>query len=193
MGKLNGPLAIQMMKGFAKEENYQGWFESWGDATHGVMNFCEWLKRCFENFHELDYELLVKLEEYWWKMNDHECSPFSNWRYHINEAYMNTNIDVNYNPYLDVSRTFKNHEGWNDEEDIHKERKPNDDDDIGNLDYGLVQDNASYHTNEEEERYKGDRCELLGNPRQEPAVCEIRRFEMINYSFGPAEKYIAIK
>ncbi|GJZ31477.1 hypothetical protein Tco_0576524 [Tanacetum coccineum] len=143
MGKLNGPLAIQMMKGFAKEENYQGWFESWGDATHGVMNFCEWLKRCFRNFHELDYELLVKLKEYWWKMNDHECSPFSNWRYHINEAYMNTNIDVNYNPYLDVSRTFKNHEGWNDEEDIHKERKPNDDDDIGNLDYGFT--NKTFH------------------------------------------------
>ncbi|GKF05093.1 hypothetical protein Tco_0035761 [Tanacetum coccineum] len=24
---------------------------SWGDATQGVMNFCAWLKRCFENFH----------------------------------------------------------------------------------------------------------------------------------------------
>ncbi|GKF68940.1 hypothetical protein Tco_0198619, partial [Tanacetum coccineum] len=87
---------------------------SWGDATQGVMNFCAWLKRCFGNFHELDYELLVKLEEYWWKMNDHECSPFSNWRNHINKAYANTNIDANYNPYLDVSRTFNNHEERND-------------------------------------------------------------------------------
>ncbi|GJS91526.1 hypothetical protein Tco_0774162 [Tanacetum coccineum] len=38
---------------------------SWGDETRGVMNFCAWLKRFFGNFHELDYELLVKLEEYW--------------------------------------------------------------------------------------------------------------------------------
>ncbi|GKE77772.1 hypothetical protein Tco_1543892 [Tanacetum coccineum] len=133
MGKLNGPLAIQMMKGSAMEENYRGW--------------------CFRNFHELDYELLVKLEEYWWKMNDHEY----------------------------VSRTFSNHE----------EREPNDDHGVGNLDNDLVQDNASYHANDEE--YEEDRCELLGNPRQEPPVSKIKRFEMIKYSFGPAEKYVAIK
>ncbi|GJT56110.1 hypothetical protein Tco_0991164 [Tanacetum coccineum] len=47
---------------------YEG---SWGNATRGVMNFCAWLKRCFRNFHELDYELLVKIEEYWWKVNNH--------------------------------------------------------------------------------------------------------------------------
>ncbi|GJU67319.1 hypothetical protein Tco_1253578 [Tanacetum coccineum] len=37
--------------------------ESWGDATPGVMKFCAWLKNSFENFHELDYDVLVKLEE----------------------------------------------------------------------------------------------------------------------------------
>ncbi|GJS78012.1 hypothetical protein Tco_0727893 [Tanacetum coccineum] len=51
---------------------------TWGDATQGVINFYAWLKGCFRNFHELDYELFVKLEQYWWKMNNHECSPFSN-------------------------------------------------------------------------------------------------------------------
>ncbi|GKC28581.1 hypothetical protein Tco_1035875, partial [Tanacetum coccineum] len=30
--------------------------ESWGDATPGVMKFCRWLKSCFENFYELEYE-----------------------------------------------------------------------------------------------------------------------------------------
>ncbi|GJX32509.1 hypothetical protein Tco_0242364 [Tanacetum coccineum] len=89
-------------------------------------------------------------------MNDHECSPFTNWRNNIRETYANTNIDANYNPYQDVSRTFSNHE----------ERKPNDDDDIGNLDYGLVQDNASYHTNEEEERYKGDSTMIGQEPKK---------------------------
>nr|GEU57229.1 hypothetical protein [Tanacetum cinerariifolium] len=100
---------------FKQKAIYEG---SWGDATQGVMNFCTWLKRCFENIYKLNYELLVKLEEYWWKMNDHECSPITNWRNLINETYANTNIDANYNPYLDVSRTFNNHAGRNDEEDI---------------------------------------------------------------------------
>ncbi|GJY55879.1 hypothetical protein Tco_0454994 [Tanacetum coccineum] len=33
---------------------------SWGDATPGVIKFCGWLKSCFENFHELDYEDLAE-------------------------------------------------------------------------------------------------------------------------------------
>ncbi|GKB06429.1 hypothetical protein Tco_0834662 [Tanacetum coccineum] len=38
--------------------------KSWGDASQGVMNFCAWLKKSFVNFHELDYELWVKLQDY---------------------------------------------------------------------------------------------------------------------------------
>ncbi|GJR08443.1 hypothetical protein Tco_0791095 [Tanacetum coccineum] len=45
-----------------KEAIYEG---SWGNATQGVMNFYAWLKICFDNFHELDYELMIQLEEYW--------------------------------------------------------------------------------------------------------------------------------
>ncbi|GKA92536.1 hypothetical protein Tco_0814461 [Tanacetum coccineum] len=37
--------------------------ESWGNATPRVLKFCRWLKNCFENFHELEYEVLVKLQE----------------------------------------------------------------------------------------------------------------------------------
>ncbi|GKD49958.1 hypothetical protein Tco_1278934, partial [Tanacetum coccineum] len=36
---------------------------SWGDATTGVMKFCTWLRNSFENFYEIDYDVLVKLEE----------------------------------------------------------------------------------------------------------------------------------
>ncbi|GJY71544.1 hypothetical protein Tco_0475247 [Tanacetum coccineum] len=170
---------------------------SWGDATQGVMNFCAWLKRCFGNFHELDYELLVKLEEYWWKMNDHKCSPFTNWRNHntrdLRGTYAKHRIVIaNYNPYLDVSRTFNNHAGKNDEETIREERKPNDDHGIDNFDNDLVQDSAPYHANKEEEQYEEDMCELLGNPLQDPWL-QIGSSEVIKYSFGPAEKYIAIK
>nr|GFA07355.1 hypothetical protein [Tanacetum cinerariifolium] len=145
---------------------------SWGDATQGVMNFYAWLKRCFGKFHELDYELL---------------------RSHMHETYANSNINDNYIPYLDVSRTFNNHKGRNDEEAIQQEREPNDDHGIGNLDNDLVWDNASYHANEKEEQYEEDRCEMLENPRQEPSIFKIRRFEVIKYSFGPSEKYINIK
>ncbi|GKB87993.1 hypothetical protein Tco_0960265 [Tanacetum coccineum] len=53
-------------------------------------------------------------------------------------AYANTNIDANYNPYLDVSRTFNNHEGSNNEKDILEEKEPNNDHGIDNLDYDLV-------------------------------------------------------
>ncbi|GJT45083.1 hypothetical protein Tco_0953798 [Tanacetum coccineum] len=181
---VDGKLKEEALKQKSKYER------SWGNATQGVINFCASLNGCFRNFHELDYELLVKLEEYWWKMNDHEYSPFSNWKNHINEVYTNTNIDANYNPYMDVSRTFNNHEGWNDEKDILEERERNDDHGIDNLDNDLVLDNASYHDNNEE--YKENRCEFLRNPRQEPLVCEIRRFEIIKYSFRSAEKYLAI-
>ncbi|GKA94808.1 hypothetical protein Tco_0816846 [Tanacetum coccineum] len=43
---------------------------SWGEATLGVTKFCRWLKIYFENFHELEYEVLVKLQECW----DYEAS-----------------------------------------------------------------------------------------------------------------------
>ncbi|GJT88595.1 hypothetical protein Tco_1070312 [Tanacetum coccineum] len=76
---------------------------------------------------------------------------------------------------------------------IQEEKELNDDHGIGNLDNDLVWDNASYHANEDDEQYEEDRFELLGNPCQEPPVCKIRRFEVIKYSFGPAEKYIDIK
>ncbi|GJS85485.1 hypothetical protein Tco_0752026 [Tanacetum coccineum] len=33
--------------------------ESWGNATPGVMKFCEWLINSFGNFHELDYNVLL--------------------------------------------------------------------------------------------------------------------------------------
>nr|GEU86758.1 hypothetical protein [Tanacetum cinerariifolium] len=69
-----------------------------------------------------------------------------------------------------------------------KEEVDSDDED---LDVYETRDNASYHANVEE--YEEDRCELLRNPYQEPSVCEIGRFGIIKYSFGPTKKYIAIE
>ncbi|GJU38050.1 hypothetical protein Tco_1186404 [Tanacetum coccineum] len=114
-------------------------------------------------------------------------------RNHICEPYANTNIDANYNPYLDVSRIFNNHAGRSDKEAIHDEREPTNDHNIRGFDNHLVRDNAPYHTNEEKEQYKEERCKLLRNLRQGQPVCKIERFKVIKYSFGPAEKFVAIK
>nr|GEX15841.1 hypothetical protein [Tanacetum cinerariifolium] len=77
-------------------------------------------------------------------------------------------------------------QGKNDEE-----MELNNDHGFSNFDKDLVQDNAHYH--EEEEQYEEDRSELLENPRQEPSVCKVRKFEMIKHSFESKEEYVAIK
>ncbi|GKC99281.1 hypothetical protein Tco_1169556 [Tanacetum coccineum] len=100
--------------------------ESWGDATPGVMKLCAWLKSSFENFHELDYDVLVKLEECLWK---------------------------DYDTCLDANRDFDKNYGANDA--------------------GSTQGNKEEH--------------------HDPSRCNIRRFEMIKYSFGDDEEYVAIE
>ncbi|GJT82225.1 hypothetical protein Tco_1056567 [Tanacetum coccineum] len=88
--------------------------ESWGDATPGVMKFCAWLKSSFENFHELDYDVLVKLEECWWKVNDHENAPFAQWENHDQGPYAKAITEKDYDPYLDINRIFgRNYEANN--------------------------------------------------------------------------------
>ncbi|GJV38006.1 hypothetical protein Tco_1410483 [Tanacetum coccineum] len=73
-------------------------------------------------------------QNYWWKVNDHECSPFSDWRNYIQGPYANYYIN-----FLD-----------------------------------------------KEEHEDEERCELFDD--QEWPVCNIRRLEMINYSFGDDEE-----
>nr|GEV37283.1 hypothetical protein [Tanacetum cinerariifolium] len=106
----------------------------------------------------------------------------------LEEPWSKNEIPIDDIPHICKPFCLKNR---NDEEAIHEERKINNEHNIDNLDYGLVQDNASYHANNEE--YKEDRCEMLKNPCQKPSVCKIKRFELIKYSFGPAENYISIK
>nr|GEW13028.1 RNA-directed DNA polymerase, eukaryota, reverse transcriptase zinc-binding domain protein [Tanacetum cinerariifolium] len=45
---------------------------SWGHENRYGMNFCSWLKECFSNYQELDYELVKKLKEYWWGKKEEE-------------------------------------------------------------------------------------------------------------------------
>ncbi|GJX11191.1 hypothetical protein Tco_0201050 [Tanacetum coccineum] len=123
------------------------------DATLRVMKFHEWLKNSFENFHELDYDGLVKLEECWWKVNAHEKSPFARWENYGQGPYANAKTKKDYDPYLDNNCTFE------------KDYKAN---------------NAGDTQDTKKERH-------------DPSICNIRRFEMIKYSFRNDEEYVAIK
>ncbi|GJY15671.1 hypothetical protein Tco_0386093 [Tanacetum coccineum] len=76
---------------------------------------------------------------------------------------------------------------------IQDGKEPNDNNNIGNFSDNPVPNNIPYYANEEVEQYEEDGCELLRNPRQEPTVSRIERFEVIKYSFRPGEKYVAIK
>ncbi|GKB59413.1 hypothetical protein Tco_0915599 [Tanacetum coccineum] len=100
--------------------------ESWGDATPGVMKFCEWLKKSFENFYELDYDVLVKLEECWEKVNAHENASFARWENYDQGPYANTKTKKDYDPYLENNRIFgKNYKANNtgDTQDTKKEHR----------------------------------------------------------------------
>ncbi|GKB19115.1 hypothetical protein Tco_0853038 [Tanacetum coccineum] len=99
-----------LIDGFLKEETliHKAQIEgSWGDATPGVLKFCTWLKNSFENFHELDYNVLVKLEECWWKVNTDEIFPFTRWDDHLRGPYANAEPNRTSDPYLDNDRMSK--------------------------------------------------------------------------------------
>nr|GEW02467.1 integrase, catalytic region, zinc finger, CCHC-type, peptidase aspartic, catalytic [Tanacetum cinerariifolium] len=113
-----------------------GFKESWGDATLGVMKLCAWLKSSFENFHELDYDVLIKLEECWWKVNAHENSLFAHWENHSPRSYANAKIEKAYEPYLDINCIFGRNYGANNAgntQDNHEYVKEHDDPSICNI------------------------------------------------------------
>ncbi|GJT79077.1 hypothetical protein Tco_1045802 [Tanacetum coccineum] len=67
------------------------------------------------------------------------------------------------------------------------------DDDIDDLEDYLIQKDPPYYVNKEEERSKERRCKLLGIPYVKPPTCKSEKFEVVKYSFRPAEEHVAIK
>nr|GEW89419.1 hypothetical protein [Tanacetum cinerariifolium] len=67
--------------------------ESWGNGTPGVMKFCTWLINSFGNFHELEYNVLVKLQECWWKINGDKVAPFTRSENYRHGPYANIKTD----------------------------------------------------------------------------------------------------
>nr|GEV62832.1 reverse transcriptase domain-containing protein [Tanacetum cinerariifolium] len=57
--------------------------------------------KCFGNFHELDYNILVKLQECWWKINADEVAPFTRSESYGHESYANIKTEWAHDPYLE--------------------------------------------------------------------------------------------
>ncbi|GJW01104.1 hypothetical protein Tco_1556355 [Tanacetum coccineum] len=90
---------------------------------------------------------------------------------------------------------WEDYEHDNDDKDVQNEMELNkdEDDDMEYLDDYLVHGNAPFIINEQEERFKERRCKLLGIPFTKPLSYKTERFELVQYSFGPSKKYVAIK
>nr|GEX24433.1 hypothetical protein [Tanacetum cinerariifolium] len=121
-GFCNGGELLEMLKEEALMHKAR-FEESWGDATPGVMKLCAWLKSSFESFHELDYDILVKLKECWWKLNARENAPFARWENHGQGPYANTKIEKDYDPYLDINHIFGRNYGSNNAGNIQDNMK----------------------------------------------------------------------
>ncbi|GKA02929.1 hypothetical protein Tco_0675710 [Tanacetum coccineum] len=80
--------------------------ESWGDATPSVIKLCAWLINSFRNFHELDYNVLVKLQGCWWEINAHEVAPFTSLESYGQRPYANFKTEKAHDPYLEINNMF---------------------------------------------------------------------------------------
>ncbi|GJW78450.1 hypothetical protein Tco_0140132 [Tanacetum coccineum] len=80
--------------------------ESWDEEPKSVKEFYVGLKIYFGDFHELDYELMVKLQDYLWKKNDNESSPLSKWKDHV---YGIITSSRRYDPFHEISKVLEDH------------------------------------------------------------------------------------
>ncbi|GKC09254.1 hypothetical protein Tco_1000864 [Tanacetum coccineum] len=64
---------------------------------------------------------MVRLKDYWWKVNHHECSPFSNWRDHIRGTY--ANFITTYDPYHDINSIFSMNDNASNMSNVMEEQR----------------------------------------------------------------------
>ncbi|GJR55160.1 hypothetical protein Tco_1405681 [Tanacetum coccineum] len=108
-GKPKWPTCSSDIDGFCNGIELPGmvrvrYLKNHGGCNSRVMKFYAWLKR--SNFHKLDYDVLVKLEECWWKVNAYENAPFAHWENHGQGPYAKAKTEKAYDPYLDINRIF---------------------------------------------------------------------------------------
>nr|GEX78127.1 hypothetical protein [Tanacetum cinerariifolium] len=100
----NGKLKEETLMHKAKVE------KSWGNATPGVTKLCTRLINSFQNFHELDYNVLVKLQECWCKINAHEAAPFTRLESYGQKSYANIKTEKAHDLYLEVNIFDRNYD-----------------------------------------------------------------------------------
>ncbi|GJV11827.1 hypothetical protein Tco_1353368, partial [Tanacetum coccineum] len=93
----------------------------------------------------------------------------------------NTKPDVNHNPYLDIAQLFYSHTK---KEGIGNDQEKNEN--IGEQDVHLVRGDAQL--NNECGKYQ-----FIKNPCTKPLECKTKGFEVVKYTFGPTERYVAVK
>ncbi|GJV14964.1 hypothetical protein Tco_1360287 [Tanacetum coccineum] len=203
MDMLNGPLAIgkKNCNGGELPEVIQI-----GDEIY--FESYEWYKNLEDG--ELKDEALnskaileesINMEEESSDNSRTHCSPIGEWEDFERGNHIGSDVNSNYNPYLDVSRKFNYRVGTNndyetqenEERFVEHELMGDDDDDIGDFEDYLIRKDPPYYVNEEEENSKERRCKLLGIPYVKPPTCKSKKFEVVKYSFEPAEEYVAIK
>nr|GEU44362.1 hypothetical protein [Tanacetum cinerariifolium] len=108
---------------------------SWGHKNREGLNFFSWLKERFGSYHELDYELMRKLEEFWWGKTEKEESSDDAWS--------------NYSP-NDENDAIQVDQEWFDNHKLIE-----DDDDVIDLDDCLIRQDVSNYVNEEDEVIQG--------------------------------------
>ncbi|GKA54741.1 hypothetical protein Tco_0753690, partial [Tanacetum coccineum] len=116
---------------------------SYGHENREGNNFCSWLKECFGNHQELDYELMRKLEEYWWGKEEEKESSEDAWS--------------NYSPNNDNDAIQEDQERFDNNEPMEED----DDNDIGDLDDYLIPQDASYCVDEEEKASRKEKANYL--------------------------------
>ncbi|GJW58588.1 hypothetical protein Tco_0105319 [Tanacetum coccineum] len=109
-GKSKWPTCSSDINGFCNGGELPGMVQV-GHMTYFQDHKCNEIlrmakKSSFENFHELDHDVLVKLEEFWWKVNAHEVAPFTRWKNYSQGPYANAKTKRAYDPYLDINRIF---------------------------------------------------------------------------------------
>ncbi|GJV41924.1 hypothetical protein Tco_1420364 [Tanacetum coccineum] len=121
-------------------------------------------------------------------------SPIDEWEDYEHDN-MEADVNSNYNPYLDISWVFNDHRRRREDEIVQDEMDLNNDkgDDMRHLDDHLVHENEPFIINVKEEGFNEQKCKPLGTLFTRPLGCKTEGFEVFKYSFGPLEKYIAIK
>ncbi|GJT26514.1 hypothetical protein Tco_0906789 [Tanacetum coccineum] len=99
-GELPGMVRVRCMTYFQDHK----WYDELADGKLKEETL-------FENFHELDYNVLVKLQECWWKVNAHEVAPFTRSENYGHGPYANAKTERTYNPYLDINCIFGSNYG----------------------------------------------------------------------------------